>query len=365
MLEPAIPEHLRQERALPVNLPAPDFQPAYPSYSARFPKSAKDLVLAIFGSQYACRDDDDGAATANITSLLNADAVERESRPSFFEPAAVTDNRGFYNVAVLAYWPTKDAYTQWASASGFQAWWDGLDPEEQQHGRFLEVFFPAVGRFETVFSNHEIPEGAAHMRESVSGMIQEHAYWGSMRDRMPLSQTDPLRGEPANLSAQDLGAAPAKLQRRVRVPGKKNLCVIRSGQDWSSTGPEEREIYLTSLHPTLIRGMDFLRDHGEEMGCYSCRFMEIVDPATREADKDRTFGLAYFDDMKSLELWCREHPTHLDIFGGFFRYAKTLNNSFSLRVFHEVLVLEPEQQLFEYIACHEGTGMLRSVVSAS
>lgn len=103
--------------------------------------------------------------------------------------------------------------------------------------------------------------------------------------------------------------------------------------------------------------MDFLRDHGDEVGCYSCRFMEIVD-SKGTGGADRTFGLAFFDDLASLERWSREHPTHLAIFGGFGKYAKRLGEKMTLRVFHEVLVLEPEQQLFEYIGCHEGTGML-------
>jgi len=30
----------------------------------------------------------------------------------------------------------------------------------------------------------------------------------------------------------------------------------------------------------------------------------------------------------------------------------------TLRVFHEVMVLRPEQQYFEYVGCHAGTGML-------
>ncbi len=46
------------------------------------------------------------------------------------------------------------------------------------------------------------------------------------------------------------------------------------------------------------------------------------------------------------------------IFGGFFPYAKELENNVTLRAFHEVMVLEPDQQYFEYVACHLGTGML-------
>jgi len=98
--------------------------------------------------------------------------------------------------------------------------------------------------------------------------------------------------------------------------------------------------------------------------------MDVVGPNAGEAatakpeegnKSDRTFGLAYFDDLGSLERWCKEHPTHLAIFGGFMRYAEKLQGNVTLKVFHEVMVLEkPEQQLFEYVDCHAGTGMLVS-----
>lgn len=290
------------------------------------------------------------------------ESPDTETRPSFCELISVTDSNGAYNIAVIAYWPSKQSYTTWTAASGFRKWWEGLHPEDERHGWFLEVFFPSIDRFETVFSDDEVPEGAAHMRESVSGPMKEHVYWGSMRDRLPASQTDALVGEKkAQMSTKKDDNQAGGQRRRVRVPGKPNLTVIRSGQDWSNTYPDERKLYLETMHPVLIKGMDFLRDNGDEVGCYSCRFMDVVDPVTHKADKDRTFGLAFFDDMSSLEGWSKQHKTHLDIFGGFLKYAKTLDNNVSLRLFHEVLVLTPEQQFFEYVGCHENPGMLVSM----
>jgi hypothetical protein len=312
--------------------------------------------MAIIGAQYPSAADDDGAAQSTISIFLTSPG---ENSPSFFEWASVTDNRGCYNLSALAYWPSKAAYEAWFEHSGFGAWWQALRPEDCKHGWFLEIFFPVMERFETLFNTTNTPEGSAHMGYGMSGEVQEHGYWGSMRDRLPASQTDDFTGSPA--TAQDFNNAPQSSGPggvRVKIKGKKNLAVIRSGQDWLDTSPEERQLYLETMHPVLIKGMDFLRDHGDEVGCYSCRFMEIIDPVTRKADKDRTFGLAYFDDLGSLERWCKEHPTHLAIFGGFHRYARKLGNNVTLRVFHEVMVLEPEQQVFEYVACHNGTGML-------
>ena len=357
MLEPAIPEHLVRERTRPASTP-PNYEPPFPAYCARFPRSTKDLVMAIVGAQYGSAADDDGSAMSTVLRYIK-ESPDTETRPAFWELISVTDTSGAYNIAVIAYWPSKASYTAWADTSGFQKWWQGLNPEDERHGWFLEVFFPSIDRFETVFSDNEVPEGAAHMRESVSGAMKEHVYWGSMRDRLPASQTDDLVGEKAHMAFVKNGNAGSR--RRVRVPGKQNLTVIRSGQDWSNTYPDERKLYLETMHPVLIKGMEFLRDHGEEVGCYSCRFMDVVDVDTHKADKDRTFGLAFFDDMSSLEAWSKHHKTHLDIFGGFLKYAKTLNNNVSLRLFHEVLVLTPEQQFFEYIGCHDNSGMLVSM----
>lgn len=355
MLESAIAQNLRTERTIPVSTP-PGFNPPFPAYTARFPKHAKELVMAVIGAQYKSRDHDDGQAIKKVSSYTTSVVVPEDCHPGFQELAASTDRRGYHNIAVLSYWSSKAAYDKWTEMSGFEKWWQGLTPEGQSHGWFREVFFPTMDRFETVFSNNEVPEGAAHMREGISGAIQEHVYWGSMRDRMPLSQTDELVGDKyATTSKGDT------TKKRVSVRGKKNLAVIRSGQDWSDTLPDERKLYVETMHPTLEKGMNFLRDSGDEVGCYDCRFMGIVDPVTGEIGKDRTFGLAYFDDMKSLERWSREHPTHMAIFGGFLKYAKTLDNNVTLRLFHEVLVLAPEQQLFEYVGCHEASGMLSAV----
>ena len=356
MTDSAIPEHLRCTRTRPANTPAADFQPPYPSYSVRFPEQASELVMAIIGAQYKTASDADGAAQSTLSTFLTAPT----NTPSFVEWASVTDNKGFYNITALAYWTSTATYEAWAEQSGFRGWWQGLKPEECRHGWFLEVFFPTMDRLETLFNTPETPEGCAHMGDGMSGAIQEHGYWGSMRDRFPASQTDGLTGTKAtadNLNDHQTTAEDI-IVGKVTIPGKPNLAVIRSGQDWLDTSPEERKLYLETMHPVLIKGMDFLRDHGDEVGCYSCRFMDVVDAATAKPDKDRTFGLAYFDDLASLESWCKEHPTHLAIFGGFFRYAKELENNVTLRVFHEVMVLEPAQQFFEYVACHPGTGML-------
>ncbi|PVI03301.1 hypothetical protein DM02DRAFT_612378 [Periconia macrospinosa] len=357
MLECAIPEHMRVKRTCPVGTPQ-NYEPPFPGYCARFPEKMNNLVMAIIGGQYVSSAADGGAGIARIKEYVieGPEAL----RPSFWEVVSVTDKKSAFNIAVIAYWPGTENYKKWAQESGFQQWWNGLDAQQEKHGWFLEVLSPSLQRFETIFSNHSAPEGAANMQEKISGELEEHGYWGSMRDRLAAAQTDQLTGEKweASTTTEQSNETSGK---RVQVQGKKNLCIIRSGQDWSGTLPDERKLYLETMHPVLIEGMNFLRDNGQEVGCYSMNLWDVVDSNTHKADRERTFGLGYFDDLASLEYWSKSHQTHINIFGGFLVYAKKLNFVLSLKLFHEILILEPEQQSFEYINCHEATGMLNSL----
>lgn len=312
--------------------------------------------MAIIGAQYMSPSSNDGTGISTIEDFLSA--VPDNVRPSFWEVAAVTDKKGAFNIAVLAYWPGTETYKRWESESGFATWWQSKDRETDGHGWFKEVLCPSIDRFETVFSNPENPEGAANMQERISGEMEEHAYWGSMRDRLAAAQDNELRGERGTQTAKNCDAD-RTLSKRVRIPGRKNLCVIRSGQDWSDTLPAERKLYLETIHPVLVEGMNFLRDEGREAGCYAMNLWDVVNSKQKyEADQERTYGLGYFDDLASLEHWSKSHQTHINIFGGFLMYAKKLDNVLSLRLFHEVYVLEPSQQVFEYVGCHQETGML-------
>jgi hypothetical protein len=360
--EPAIPAHLQKERTCPAKL-QPNFTPPFPGYTSRFPHNAKDIVTAVVGVQYKSKTDNDGEAIAKIRSFME---VSSSTTPAFWDLASVTDNTGAYNIAILGDWASTAQYHEWTKESGFGEWWESLDNLNESHGWFLEVLMPSMDRWEHVASGQDVREAGGRMCEYFSEPILEHGYWGSMRDRIPVTQTDALEGSKRTDSMVDgankWGGGEQKdagvYSHRVRVQGQKNLCVIRSGQDWSATRPEERKLYLEKMHPTLIKGMEFLRDKGDEVGCYSNRFMEILNPGTGIHDTDKTFGLAYFDELASLEGWSKKHKTHLDIFGGFLKYTKDLNFEISLKLWHDVMVLKPEQQFFEYVGCHDGTGML-------
>jgi hypothetical protein len=321
----------------------------------------KDLVISVTGAQFPSPSDEDQKVSTAVSVLKSfLGKASEKNRPSFWEVISVVDKKGAYNIAVLAYWPRVETHKSWETESGFAEWWQSAERETDGHGWFQEVHCPTLERFETVFSNNHKPEGAANMQEGFSDEILEHGYFGSMRDRLAAAQDDELKGSSRGEEngSSERHTEDGKSSARMPVTGKRNLCVIRSGQDWSDTLPEERKLYVESMHPVLLEGMNFLRDEGREIGCYCMNLWEVVDSDTCKANKERTFGLGYFDDMASLERWSKHHPTHLNIFGGFFNYAKKLDNNISLRLFHEVYVLEEEQQFFEYIGCHKDSGML-------
>ncbi|KAK2010484.1 hypothetical protein LZ32DRAFT_379007 [Colletotrichum eremochloae] len=162
-----------------------------------------------------------------------------------------------------------------------------------------------------------------------------------MRDRLSISQIHELISETAESGATSSPNGDRSSSRRVRVPGKKNLTVIQSGQDWSTTFEEERRLYTkldaaaASLQGNGLSPLPRRRFRVPPLPVQGGRRPHHGTGGGR----DRTFALALFDELASLERWGKGHKTYL-------------------RLFHEVLVLELEQQVFEYVRCHRGTGML-------
>ena len=163
---------------------------------------------------------------------------------------------------------------------------------------------PSVTTYETLFSSLGRPEGVAMLADGMSGEVMEHAYWGGMRDRIPLSQTSEMA--PAGSPAVVRDGA------RLRVKPHENICLIRSGQDWSDTESSERKMYLDDVEPVLRAGMDFLRDEGLSIGCFANRYMTVLDRAGQPTEKSLRHELV--ESLAALERWAESHPTHVEYF---------------------------------------------------
>lgn len=188
-LEPAIPEHLQKPRTIPLR-GNPDYSPPVPAYSARFPLETKHLVMAIIGVQTRPTIENpsphyttSSSSFQEILTFIEKPLVEKQYEPQYWESASMTDPRDAFNQTAIAYWRTRGDYEGWSRESGFATWWESLTPGGGggEKGWFLEVLFPSIDRFETVFSDDKEPEGAAYMRCGVSGPIREHVYVRAMR----------------------------------------------------------------------------------------------------------------------------------------------------------------------------------------
>src|SRR5882672_2462022 len=131
------------------------------------------------------------------------------------------------------------------------------------------------------------------------------AYWGGMRDRIPLSQTNEMAP----------GGNPELIRdgARLRIVAHDNLCLIRSGQDWSDTETSERKLYLEDVEPVLREGMDFLSDEGVSIGCYANRYMRVL--GADGSPTEKSYGRSWWKSLAALERWAESHPTHVRIFG--------------------------------------------------
>lgn len=344
-IESAIPAHLRCPRSRPRRIPD-DYAPPYPAYVARYPRQVEAVVMAYLGVQF-----EPAQAAAGQAALAELDArLDAADGPAHRDRARGTDSAGFDNVLSVAYWSDAAAWERWQAA--FEPWWSDAARERGAVGLFIEAFVPRAEQFETLFSTVGRMEGAACLAPRLSGTVQEHAYWGGARERIALAQTDALA--PAGALQRE-----ALSERRVRVRGHDNLCLIRSGQDWSETAGEERALYLAEMEPVLREGMDYLRDAGLPIGCYSNRYLRVLGEDGRPVEK--SYGLGCFRSLAELERWSESHPTHLAIFGTFMRIVQKLNFDLKLRLYHEVSVVSAEATRFEYVGCHPGTGLLAAV----
>jgi aldoxime dehydratase len=325
-----------------------NFKPPVSMWSARADVSVEQVVMAYFGVQ-SKGDDKKGRACGAFRNIVKSFGGDHAA--GHHDLVHYVDAEGYDNFIAVAYWDNPKEYELWNSRADIVNWWASDDRLKEGIGYFREVLSPRMEQFETIFTAEDPLEGVGVLMGGVSEPIMEHGYWGSMRDRFPLSQTDTM--EPSGEVSVKEGAP--KLGGRVIMKGHQNLAVIRSGQDWGQTEGEEREIWMKTIEPVLREGMDYLRDEGMEAGCYSNRYVQLMDEDGNPIEK--SFGVSHWRSLAHLELWAESHPTHLSIFVTFNRLAKKFKN---LKLYHEVSVFDTDAQYYEYINCHPKTGMLKA-----
>jgi aldoxime dehydratase len=343
-MESAIPDHLQCPRTRHKRVPD-DHEPPYPSFVARFKPGVTRVAMGYFGVQY--RGGDEPASARRALDDM-AQSLAAAHAPGHWDRARCVDEAGFTNVISIGYWEQPDVFDAWFADHG--AAWASGGRRCEGCGTFTEVLQPAIERYETLFSANDRAEGIAVIAEGMSGMVQEHAYWGGARDRMPLSQTHDMAPMGVPMAVTN--------GLHTRIVPHENMCLIRSGQDWGDTPPDERRMYLEDVEPVLHQGMDFLRDQGLGVGCFANRYMTVIDRDGRATEK--TFGMSWWKSLAALERWAESHPTHVAIFGAAMKYLSTLGPAARLKLYHEVTVASAQEQFFEYHNCHPQTGLLRA-----
>lgn len=345
-MESAIDQHLICPRTLSRRVPD-NYEPPFPMWVGRADTDLEQVVMAYLGVQFRDETQRDAALQALRHIVASFDGADG---PQHHDLTHHVDNQDHHNLMVVGYWSDPAAYCRWLRSQEVSSWWSSQDRLSEGLGYFREVIAPRVDQFETLYAFQEKLPGVGAVMDHISGDINEHGYWGSMRERFPLSQTDWML--PSGELTVVVGDPAAG--GRVVVRGHDNIAVIRSGQDWIDAGDDERSLYLDEILPTLEAGMDFLRDNGETVGCYSNRFVRSIDIDGNLLDE--SYNIGHWASLDKLERWAESHPTHLRIFTTFFRVATGLDK---LRLYHEVSVCDGAEQLFEYINCHPGTGMMR------
>jgi aldoxime dehydratase len=234
--------------------------------------------------------------------------------------AQCRDGAGYDTRVIIAYWQDAKSFTAWRQASGFDAWWSDPARETEPLGRFMEVAAPPMDRLEVAYSPPHLPGGAGNLQSRVSACpVAEHAYWGSARDRIPASQSDALDNNAGTLALTRNGA-------RVRVEPEQNVCMIRSGQDWSDTMGDERATYLGRVRPKLTPRKPSARP---------------ISAASAPSNIGRSIiRRTSPSSARSCTRW------------------RPVGDAMQLRLWHDVMALPAQAQSFEYVNCHERTGLM-------
>ena len=333
-----------------LKMPA-DWVPQEPAFEGVFEDGLSMVVslIGVQGGEVAQR----SAFIQQCNSALKTSGIVGANDFSI-ESARCRDKAGVENDVLIVYWRNAEGEQEFWRSSNFGAWWNDGKRLNEGLGYWRERFFVPKDRFETLISSDGYNAGATRLSKRISGPIQHHGYPGGSRDRIAASANDDFSIGVKNLT-EKINKKDTK-GKRLTYSAPRDLCVIRSGQDWTNCSDAEKVFYHGELAPTLKKGMDFLRDEGRSIGCYACRLMRETDEAGE--DIARTFGLAYFGDLAQLESWAENHPTHLAILDKFLAFLKESNFNPGLVLWHEIFILPQGDHRCEYVNCHNETGFL-------
>lgn len=321
-------------------------EPRFPAQTVVWPSDVKTVTFVQLGVQ---ADDLERAVAERerLTDLLRGDHA-----PLIIDRGTFTEVDGRPTAISLAYWLDPDTYERWWSQEAVQTAWAEL-PVDGPVGYWREVAHIPRSRIETLHTH----TGTEYPTTGLSQLLpveitQTHDYWGAARDRIPASSIDALAGDLAGTPE----TGPNGRASRVKVTPPDNLCLIRTAQDWSRS-TAFREAYLADVQPVKDAGVRYLQDEPAVSGCISARNIHEQDATGQASDKAST--VAWFASLDDLLVWCRKHPTHLAIYGSFFKMVSSQEAPLDVAFWHEISVLPAGSVEAEYVNCSSATGLLR------
>ncbi len=327
------------------NTPA-GFTPPYEAFEARYEEEGKPLVTAFIGLQD--RGGDRERAWTAMAALMDG-----PHGPDSMEQGYHDDTPGARSWLRLAYWRDSDRFECWRSLPQVQAWLE--DEEDPLLGRWLESASVRPRALDTLIADPDRVWGLGKLADRID-VTPYHGYWGGTRDRILLSVEDGLEN-PDGPSLSERGLDPEGLGQIVDLVLPANTVCARGGPDWSRCLPDERTDFLNTVYPAYVAGGRYLREHGEEAGCYGAYLVQETDADGN--DVPRNHMVAFFVQLSNLEEWTSAHPTHTRIFGRFMLMLKRLGRMPDVNLYHEVSVMPPGGLRATYVNCLPETGMLR------
>ncbi len=316
------------------------FEPPYPAWSPALPEH-----LPYVQAQVAIQSPSGERDDALFGALMRKLAADGDLRHA--ERVGHVDARGAYNDIAIAYWHTADAMRAWLSADeGFGALADLATAAGA--GVWYEAVTAPRSHYEINASTPDLQWGLARHYDTY--LEPDHAYWGSMRDRIAAAEDDGLPGKVGQIGRQPRdGRGPV----RIRLP--EHVCLIRTVQGLSDTDEDEAAAYRSEMQPQYEAGVDFLAGHPTESRCLSARLVRYDDPGP---SRPNTETIAWFTSLADLEHWVHDHPTHKAIFDATHAHAARFAPEMRLLLGHEVIVAPAGGAEAVYVGCHGDTGLM-------
>lgn len=358
---------MAENRIYPLAKP-PGHKPPMERWKLDFPNSANPIYTAYIGIQRHNSTPDTQTAFQKATDAIEDWLSSDKSQETAVEKFTfIEGDDAPSSLTWVCYWSNPTLYSTHISSLNLENIYDKIG-KPTTIGLWIEKFTTLTSRLETNYSGLDYLPGLARLPGSQTVGHTLTAYWGAARDRIPDSAGD-LFGRAAGegIDSADPSSSPAPTpaglrQRLAGVNRFDNLVHIRSGQFWGNCDDVETEAYEAQLEPSLRAGLRWVWENRDESGAMGLRFVRNVPLVNQDGNGSpakETCAAGFFRNLEDLERWAKRHPSHLKIFNGAIRHAKTFGDARRFRTWHEVSVLKKGEANFEYVNCVPETGVIR------